>query len=69
MRKNHVQSVILHMPDEADLRALSDRVTEFHLAVIECRLGQSALTEPQQMAVIDHIIENIRRRELGDSSP
>ena len=65
MRKNHVQSIIIHTPDGMDFHTLSDRVNGFHAEVIERRLNQSNLTTEQKLAVIDKIIESLKSRESG----
>lgn len=63
MRKNQVQRIIVHIPDHADLRALANKVNEFHVDVIERRLNGSALTADDKIAVIDNILENLKSRE------
>ncbi len=65
MRRNHVQNIIIHITDDIDLRALSDKVTAFHAEVIERRLNQSNLIIEQKIAVIDRIIENLKLREVN----
>ncbi len=65
MRKNHVQSIIIHMPHDMDFHALSDKVNGFHAEVIERRLNQSNLTIEEKLAVIDKIIESLKSRESG----
>lgn len=63
MRKNQVQKIIIHIPDHADLRALANKVNEFHVDVIERRLNGSGLTADDKIAVIDNILENLKSRE------
>ncbi len=65
MKKNHVQSIIIHTPDNMDFHALSDKVNEFHAEVIERRLNRSNQTIEQKLAVIDKIIKNLKSRESG----
>ena len=60
MKRNCVQNVIVHIPDNMDLHALSDKINEFHLQVVERRLNSSNLT----IAVIDKILDNLKSREL-----
>lgn len=65
MKKNKIQNVIIHIADNADIHALSDKVNAFHVDVIERRLNQSDLTTEQKIAVIDKIIENLKLREVN----
>ena len=58
MKRNCVQNVIVHIPDNMDLHALSDKINEFHLAVVERRLNSSNLT------TIDKILDNLKSREF-----
>ena len=63
MRKNQVQNIIVHIPDNIDLRALSNKVNEFHVDLIERRLNSCNLTTSDKITVIDHILENLKSRE------
>ncbi|HJD23539.1 MAG TPA: hypothetical protein H9694_05265 [Firmicutes bacterium] len=65
MRKNQVQRVVLHWPEERAGGALGDRLSEFHRDILERRLAQSGLTARQQIAAIDQILE---RRKAKESS-
>ena len=65
MRKNQVQRVVLHWPEEGADCALGDRISEFHRDILERRLEQSGLTARQRIAVIDQILE---RRKAKESS-
>ena len=58
MKRNCVQNVIVHIPDNMDLHALSDKINEFHLQVVERRLNSSNLTTD------DKILDNLKSREL-----
>ena len=64
MKRNCVQNVIVHIPDNMDLHALSDKINEFHLEVVERRLNSSNLTTDDKIAVIDKILDNLKSREL-----
>lgn len=64
MRKNHVQNVIIHIPENKDFHALSDKINEFHLEVVESRLNRSNLTIEDKIAVIDKILVNLKSREI-----
>ena len=64
MKRNCVQNVIVHIPDNMDLHALSDKINEFHLQVVERRLNSSNLTTDDKIAVIDKILDNLKSREL-----
>ena len=65
MRKNIVRNVIVHIADNADIHALADRVSEFHVDIIERKLNQSDLTTEQKIAVIDKILDNLKSREIN----
>ncbi|WP_347295889.1 hypothetical protein [Enterocloster bolteae] len=47
-----------------DLQALSDKINEFHLEVVERRLNSSNLTTDDKIAVIDKILDNLKSREF-----
>ena len=64
MKRNCVQNVIVHIPDNMDLHALSDKINEFHLEVVERRLNSSNLTTDDKIAVIDKILDNLKSREF-----
>ncbi len=64
MKKNCVQNVIIHVPENMDVHALSDKINEFHLEVVERRLNGSNLTTDEKIAVIDKILDNLKSREL-----
>ncbi|HIZ19927.1 MAG TPA: hypothetical protein H9674_03605 [Firmicutes bacterium] len=63
MRKNQVQRVVLHWPEEGAGSVLGDQVSEFHRDILERRLAQSGLTARQQIAVIDQILEGRKAKE------
>ena len=65
MKKNCVQNVIIHVSDNVDFHALSDKITEFHFEVIERRLNSSNLTTEEKITVIDKILESLKSRELN----
>ena len=44
--------------------ALSDKINEFHLEVVERRLNSSNLTTDEKIAIIDKILDNLKSREL-----
>ncbi|WP_077609597.1 hypothetical protein [Clostridium sp. Marseille-P2415] len=63
MKKNCIQNVIIHVPDDMDLHALSDKINEFHIEIIERKLHSSNLTNQEKVAVIDKILESLKLRE------
>lgn len=65
MKKNYVQKVMIHVPDNRDIHALSDKVNAFHVDIMERKLNQSALTTEQKIAVIDKIMEILKLREVN----
>lgn len=65
MKKNCVQNVIIHVSDNMDFHALSDKINEFHFEVIERRLNSSNLTTEEKITVIDKILESLKSRELN----
>ena len=62
MKKNCVQNVIVHVSDNMDFHALSDKINEFHVAVIERKLNNSNLTTDEKIAAIDIILESLKSR-------
>lgn len=46
------------------MQAITSSVNAFYVEVIERRLKQSGLTTKEQLFVIDHIIENMKSREV-----
>lgn len=65
MKKNYVQNVIIHVSDNVDFHALSDKINEFHFEAIERRLNRSNLTTEEKITVIDKILESLKSRELN----
>lgn len=57
-----IRQVIVHIADDADLSALTDRVSQYHVEIIARRLKQSDLSVEQKIAVIDRIAEDLRGR-------
>lgn len=47
-----------------DFHALSDKINEFHLEVVERRLNSSNLTTDEKIAVIDKVLDNLKSREF-----
>ena len=58
------RSVIVDLPDNMDFHALSDKINEFHLEVVERRLNSSNLTTDEKIAVIDKVLDNLKSREF-----
>lgn len=46
-----------------DLHALSDKINDFHIEIIERKLHSSNLTNQEKVAVIDKILEDLKLRE------
>ncbi len=67
MKKNLVQNVLVHVSDKTDFHALADKVSEFHVTIIERRLAQSNLTAEQKIAVLDTIIANFKSKSTDKS--
>lgn len=65
MKKNRVRSIVIHIEENANFHALSDKVSGFHVEVIERRLNQMDLTAEQKIAVIDGIIKSLKSREIS----
>lgn len=64
MKRNRVQNVIIHISENMDFHALSDKMNAFHLEVVERRLNSSNLTTEEKIAVVDKILDNLKSREL-----
>lgn len=69
MKKNHVQTVIIHMEDCPNLFHLWESVSTFYAGYIGRKLSQSDLTPEQQIAVIDKVIKNLKLREINNQIP
>jgi len=65
MRKNRIQSVIVHTADQLNLHSRADQMSQFHLDIIERRLGQSGLSTKQKIEIIDKIIVDLQLREVN----
>lgn len=61
MKKNRVQKIVIHDGIDSDNCLATEKIDGFHADIIERRLKASGLTAQQQTAVIDQIINNIRR--------
>ncbi len=61
-KRNAAREVKVHAPDFEEEHILADRVSEFHAELIERRLAGSGLSAEQQIAVVDKIIESLRRK-------
>lgn len=61
-RVSKIRRVIVHIADGADLSALADRVSQYHVEIIARRLKQSDLSAAQKIEVIDRIAHNLRGR-------
>lgn len=64
MKRNCVQNVIIHIPNNMDFQALSDKINKFHLEIIERKLNSSNLTPKEKIEVIDKILNDLKSREL-----
>jgi len=65
MRKNCIQNVVVHIPDNMDFVGLSNKVNEFHFDVIERRLNSSILTTEEKISVLDGILRDMKSREIN----
>lgn len=65
MYQNRIRNIVIHEPISGDVRALADKVSAFHVDVIERRLNQSNLTTKQKITVINKILENLKSREVN----
>ena len=65
MRKNRIRNVIVHTANQLNFHSLADQMSQFHLDVIERRLGQSGLSTEQKIEIIDKIIVDLKLREVN----
>ncbi len=65
MKKNYIQNIIIHTPDNMDFQSFSNKINEFHVEVIERKLNNSNLTVEEKIAVIDRILKNLKSREFN----
>lgn len=63
MKRSYKNNIILHVSENADHRALSDKVNQFHADIIQRRLKNSDLTTEEKIAVIDSIIAQLKSKE------
>lgn len=59
MKKPQIQKIIPHIVHRDDSGALSDRIADLHIQVIERYLRQTDLTTEQKVRVIDLIEKNM----------
>ena len=65
MYKNRIQNIIIHESNNNGNHAFADRVSEFHMDIIERRLKQSGLAAEQQICIIDKIAANLKLQEVN----
>lgn len=63
MPRNRIRQIVFHEPAEG-IHALPDKVSEFHVDIIERRLNQSDLSTEQKIAVVDKILDALKSREV-----
>ncbi len=64
MGKNQVRNVIVHVPVDADLDALRARVSRFHVAVIERRLGGVNMPMIQKNFMLELIMLKMKKKAI-----
>ena len=64
MRKNRVHGIVVHLTDNADTHAITERMSQFHADIIERRLQKSYLPTKQKIQIIDKIIERLNTQEI-----
>lgn len=65
MYQNRIRNIVIHVPDDRDMHALADKVSEFHRDIIERKLNQSCLSVEEKIAVIDKILDDLKLREIN----
>lgn len=68
MRQSKIKRVVVHT-DGIDRAALAERVSTFHVDIIERYLKDTSLTNPQKIEVIDKILERLRVYEAASGAP
>jgi len=63
MERSNIRRVVIHEPQGMNALALFDKVSSFHVDLIERRLNQDTLTPEQKIAVIDKIQKDLLGRE------
>lgn len=63
MRKNIVNSVIIHGMEGIDISAIADRICGFHVEIIERRLNQTNISMENKIELIDSIKKILKARE------
>ena len=65
MYQNRIRNIVVHVSDGGDVHTLADKISEFHVEIIERKLYRSSLTTEQIIAVVDRIIEELKSREIN----
>jgi hypothetical protein len=60
MKKNLVHHVRVHVAKDADMDDLAEKISAFHVEMIERTLHQSDFTTEEKIAVVNQILAQIR---------
>ena len=63
MKKPQIRSIITHFVHDEKPQSLSERITDFHIQIIERRLNNLNVTTKQKLAIIDQIIVSLKTGE------
>jgi len=65
MKKSQIKNIIPHYIYDENYKYLSDWIVDFYIQIIEQRLNQPNFTAAQKLALIGHIIENLKSDEIN----
>lgn len=64
MNKTQIRNIVPHFVHDVQPHSIFDRITDFHVQIIEHRLNQLNLTIEQKLIIIDQIIANLKFKEI-----
>ncbi len=65
MKKNCVQNIVIHIPENINFYSFYNKINEFHFDVIKSSLDNSDLTVDEKIIVIDKILKSLKAREFN----
>lgn len=69
MRKNLVQQVMVHIPEQGNVPFFSAKLCDFYFGMVQGQLDASGLTPQEKIAVVDQLLDHLSKRGNGGSLP